>query len=126
VASPSSIGAKKHAAYSAAKGGTQAIARQAAIEYAEHGVRVNSVAPGPIDSPMMGDVPESTRQAIASILPIGRFAQPVEVADAVRAAHGTVAEGGGPQGPVTPSQRHQSGCPRVREAAARRPGERPH
>jgi NAD(P)-dependent dehydrogenase (short-subunit alcohol dehydrogenase family) len=83
VASPSSIGAKKHAAYSAAKGGTQAIARQAAIEYAEHGVRVNSVAPGPIDSPMMGDVPESTRQAIASILPIGRFAQPVEVADAV-------------------------------------------
>ena len=71
--------------YSASKAGVVALARSLALEYARAGVRVNSVAPGYMDTPMAAPAlgrPELRRWIEASI-PIGRIAAPEEVADVV-------------------------------------------
>jgi NAD(P)-dependent dehydrogenase (short-subunit alcohol dehydrogenase family) len=75
------------AAYSATKGALIALARAMAIDHAREGVRVNSVAPGTIDSPMLHNFvarqadPQATRAAFDEIHPIGRVGTIQEVAD---------------------------------------------
>lgn len=64
--------------YSATKGAIHALVRSVAKTEICHGVRVNGVAPGPIDTPMVegrGYTPE--------MFPIGRFARPDEIASAI-------------------------------------------
>lgn len=73
------------AAYSAAKGGIIALARTAAIEYAEHGVRVNAICPGYIQTPLVGRrLAPADRAALFSKLaadaPLGRMGTPEDVA----------------------------------------------
>ncbi|MGH2937835.1 MAG: SDR family NAD(P)-dependent oxidoreductase [Solirubrobacterales bacterium] len=77
------------AAYSATKGGIEAMTRALALEGAAVGVRVNAIAPGPIDTPMVdreaattGDA-EGTRRRMAANNPLGRIAAPQEVASVV-------------------------------------------
>lgn len=73
-------------AYNAAKAGLVNLTRNLALELSEYGVRVNLVAPGPIDTPMAKDstsVPE-IRSAYEAQIPLGRFGTPEEVAEAVR------------------------------------------
>lgn len=69
--------------YSAAKaaiiGMTKALAREVSAE----GVRVNAVAPGPINTPLVMALSEDWRNAKASGLPLGRFGEPDEVAATV-------------------------------------------
>jgi NAD(P)-dependent dehydrogenase (short-subunit alcohol dehydrogenase family) len=71
--------------YQASKGGVVNLARALALEWAAHGVRVNAVAPTYVDTrfvaPLTSD-PETLRQ-IEERTPLGRLAQPEEVADAV-------------------------------------------
>ena len=75
------------AAYSATKGALIALARAMAIDYAREGIRVNSVSPGTIDSPMLHDFvnaqgdPEGTRKAFDEMHPLGRVGTIGEVAD---------------------------------------------
>lgn len=74
------------AAYNAAKHGVLGLTRTAALEYAEHGVRVNAVAPAGIRTTIMARTEEAHPEKIAGLLaatPMGRLAQPVEVARAV-------------------------------------------
>lgn len=74
------------AAYSATKGALIALARAMAIDHALEGIRVNSVAPGTIDSPMLHEFvaaqadPAATRAAFDAIHPIGRVGTIQEVA----------------------------------------------
>jgi NAD(P)-dependent dehydrogenase (short-subunit alcohol dehydrogenase family) len=74
------------AAYSATKGALIALARAMAIDHARDGIRVNSVSPGTIDSPMMHDFcaaqsdPEATRRAFNELYPRGRVGTIDEVA----------------------------------------------
>jgi 2-hydroxycyclohexanecarboxyl-CoA dehydrogenase len=71
--------------YSAGKAGVVALARSLALEYAPAGVRVNSVAPGYMDTAMTAPVlgrPEMRSRLEASI-PLGRIAAPEDVAEAV-------------------------------------------
>lgn len=68
------------AAYSAAKGGVAALTRQAAIEYAEHNVLVNAVAPGTIDTPILAGVMPEHLEAFAAAHAVNRLGQPGEVA----------------------------------------------
>jgi NAD(P)-dependent dehydrogenase (short-subunit alcohol dehydrogenase family) len=75
------------AAYSATKGALIALARAMAIDHARECIRVNSVSPGTIDSPMLhefvnaqGD-PEGTREAFDEMHPVGRVGTIEEVAN---------------------------------------------
>lgn len=66
--------------YAASKAGVHALAQAAAKELAPHGVRVNVVAPGPVDTPMAGRTPTSVREALAATGAVG-FASAEELAD---------------------------------------------
>lgn len=77
------------AAYSSTKGALIALSRALAIDYARNGIRVNAVAPGTIDSPMLhGFVaaqanPEKTRRVFDEVQPRGRIGTIEEVANVV-------------------------------------------
>jgi NAD(P)-dependent dehydrogenase (short-subunit alcohol dehydrogenase family) len=80
------IGIAGQAAYAAAKHGLIGLTKSAALEYIDQGVRINAVAPGVIDTAMMGRVTGGTdegREAMVSQEPIGRMGRPDEIASAV-------------------------------------------
>lgn len=74
------------AIYSATKGALIALARAMSTDYARHGIRVNAVSPGTIDSPMLHDFlaaqsnPEPLRRQFDEMHPIGRVGTIDEVA----------------------------------------------
>jgi 2-hydroxycyclohexanecarboxyl-CoA dehydrogenase len=76
------IGEENHVAYVAAKAAVLGLTRAMAHELAPHGIRVNSVAPGPTDTPMLTDRYRAS-QEYRSRLPMGRFGTPQELARAI-------------------------------------------
>src|SRR3990170_1070583 len=70
--------------YSAAKGGVIAFIKAIAKELAQFGILVNAVAPGVIDTEMIGDVPEAIRKKFLEMIPLKRFGKPEEVAGIVK------------------------------------------
>jgi 3-oxoacyl-[acyl-carrier protein] reductase len=83
----SSIAAEKagrgHANYVAAKGGINAMTRSLAVELAPKNIRVNAVAPGMIVTEMSQRVRDLAADEIRRQIPLGRFGEPQEVAQAV-------------------------------------------
>ena len=77
------IAAVGQANYSAAKGGLIAFTRTAAMELAHSGVTVNSVSPGYTETDMFARIPAEIQAQIKARIPLGRFAQPEEIAKAV-------------------------------------------
>jgi NAD(P)-dependent dehydrogenase (short-subunit alcohol dehydrogenase family) len=77
------VGAKGQANYSASKGGIIAFTRTAAVELCKSGITVNSVSPGYTETDMFAKVPNDIQIQIKAKLPLGRFAQPEEIARAV-------------------------------------------
>lgn len=80
------------AAYTATKGGLLSLVRAMAVDHAQHGVRVNAVCPGSVDTPMLRWAADefgagrSGDEVIAEwgrSHPLGRVARPSEVADAI-------------------------------------------
>lgn len=71
------------AAYSAAKGGVNALTRSLAKELARKGITVNAVAPGPVESDMTEQLSERSRDRLLSRIPLGRQGRPEEVASLV-------------------------------------------
>jgi 3-oxoacyl-[acyl-carrier protein] reductase len=75
------------AAYSAAKAGIHGFIRDAAMELAEHGIRINAVAPGPIETERTAAGFEELRgtsdYSPHKLVPMRRIGQPREIADAV-------------------------------------------
>jgi NAD(P)-dependent dehydrogenase (short-subunit alcohol dehydrogenase family) len=72
------------AAYSSSKGGLISLVQQAAIDYARAGVRVNGVAPGIVNTPMLGPMPPEFLAAVENQTPMGRLGRPEDIADAIR------------------------------------------
>ncbi len=62
------------------KGGIDAISRSLAIEYADAGIRVNVVAPGSVDTPLLKGIPQDF---LKSLHPMGTISSVEEIADAV-------------------------------------------
>jgi acetoacetyl-CoA reductase/3-oxoacyl-[acyl-carrier protein] reductase len=77
------VGAVGQANYSASKGGIIAFTRTAAVELAKSGITVNSVSPGFTETDMFAKVPAALQTQIKARIPLGRFAQPEEIARAV-------------------------------------------
>ena len=75
------------APYSTAKAGVHGFTRDVALELAEHGVTVNAVAPGPVDTerigPALHHMDEVYEYSPSRMTPLRRLAQPIEIAHAV-------------------------------------------
>ncbi len=69
--------------YAAAKAGVIGMTRVLAKELARRGITVNAIAPGVVETSMMGDIKEEMRAEYIKQIPLGRFAQPEDVANAV-------------------------------------------
>lgn len=72
--------------YTASKGGVLAMSRELGVQFARHGIRVNALCPGPVNTPLLQELfakdPERAARRLVHI-PIGRFAEPEELAAAV-------------------------------------------
>ncbi len=77
------IGGVELCHYSAAKAGIIGLTKALAREVSAQGVRVNAVAPGPINTELVLGLSEDWRRAKAAELPLGRFGEPWEVAETV-------------------------------------------
>ena len=83
------IGFKGWAGYAATKGAINALVRQAAVDLAPAGIRINAVAPGTIMTPLNEKVfrdapdPEALRESWNRAHPLGRFGEAPEVAETV-------------------------------------------
>ncbi len=72
--------------YSASKGGVLSMSRELGVQFARHGVRVNALCPGPVNTPLLQDLFAADEERAARRLvhvPMGRFAEPEEIANAV-------------------------------------------
>jgi 3-oxoacyl-[acyl-carrier protein] reductase/2-hydroxycyclohexanecarboxyl-CoA dehydrogenase len=66
--------------YTAAKGGILAFTRGVALEYATHGIRVNCIAPGFVETPILDKLPDEVRAMAVPMTPMGRIGRPEEIA----------------------------------------------
>ena len=71
------------AAYAASKHGVEGLTKAAALDYAKQGIRINAVAPGYVDTPMIAGRKPSVHDKIVAMHPIGRIAHPDELAKVV-------------------------------------------
>jgi 3-oxoacyl-[acyl-carrier protein] reductase len=77
------IGIFGQANYSSAKAGVIALTKVLAKELATRRITVNAVAPGVVLTEMGQSIPEEHRQQMLAQIPLGRFAEPQEIADAI-------------------------------------------
>lgn len=70
--------------YSAAKAGMHGFTMALAQEVARKGVTVNTISPGYVATAMTDAVPDAVKQDIVATIPVGRMAEPSEIAHAVR------------------------------------------
>ncbi|MDH3189404.1 MAG: SDR family oxidoreductase, partial [Acidimicrobiia bacterium] len=76
------VGAKGSPAYGASKAGLIGLGRSMALDHAADGIRVNTVCPGPLDTPMFqaSSGPENLEYLTEDRIPVGRIGRPEEVA----------------------------------------------
>mgnify|MGYP003323905070 CR=1 FL=1 len=80
------VGLDGWSAYAACKGAILSMTRQMAVEFGKHSIRVNSISPGTIETPMnqqvIGEVGQHLAATWVKMHPIGRIGKPEEVAEA--------------------------------------------
>lgn len=80
------VGSSGEAVYSAAKGGIIAFSKTLARELARHQINVNTVCPGPADTPLFAEISSYNprlSEALEKAIPFRRLAQPADIANAV-------------------------------------------
>ncbi|SLK10540.1 SDR family NAD(P)-dependent oxidoreductase [Arthrobacter sp. P2b] len=78
------VGQANSTAYSAAKAAVVNFTRSAALTYAQQNIRFNCVSPGYVSTPLLAELPATTRAQMLGKMPIGRLLQPDEIAEVVR------------------------------------------
>jgi NAD(P)-dependent dehydrogenase (short-subunit alcohol dehydrogenase family) len=80
-----SVADAAHSMYSTSKAAVNHLARCAAVELGREGIRVNAIAPGPVETPMMSGVLaiEGYKQQIADTTPLGRIGEPDDIAQGI-------------------------------------------
>ena len=72
--------------YTASKGGVLALTRELGVQFARQGIRVNALCPGPVNTPLLQELfakdPERAQRRLVHV-PMGRFAEPEELAASV-------------------------------------------
>jgi NAD(P)-dependent dehydrogenase (short-subunit alcohol dehydrogenase family) len=76
-----SVAAPNAAGYVAAKHGVVGLTKAAALEYARHGIRVNAIGPGYIDTPLLNALDKEVYDGLGGLHPIGRLGRADEVAE---------------------------------------------
>lgn len=74
------IGSPGSITYHATKGAVRLMTKAAALEYVTQGIRVNSIHPGQIDTPILGGLTPAQNQQIRAATPMGRLGRPEEIA----------------------------------------------
>lgn len=84
------VGSPGYAAYHASKGGVSSLTRAAAVGLMDHGIRVNAICPGTVDTPGLrsgaastADDPEAAMDSYLALQPMQRFGRSEEIANAV-------------------------------------------
>ncbi|MGD7052074.1 elongation factor P 5-aminopentanone reductase [Sutcliffiella horikoshii] len=77
------IGASCEVLYSMTKGAQLSFVKALAKEVALNGIRVNAITPGAVSTKMLNNLSEEEKQEISEDIPMGRLAQPYEIADSV-------------------------------------------
>ena len=77
------VGTTMSFAYSASKGAINQMTRSLALTYARDNIRVNAIAPGYVDTPILASVPKDMKDAMANQLPIGRLGKDTEIANLI-------------------------------------------
>lgn len=82
IASVAGLSGMQHrVAYAASKAAVVNLAAAMAVDLAPHGIRVNAICPGPVETPMVRGLHDAaTRAAWHGRIPLGRYGQPEEVA----------------------------------------------
>ncbi len=77
------VGFPGQANYAAAKAGVIGMTRSISKELARRKITVNAIAPGIVQTSMMADIKEEKREEYIKMIPMGRFAEPADIANAV-------------------------------------------
>ncbi|MGW6958742.1 SDR family NAD(P)-dependent oxidoreductase [Streptomyces chartreusis] len=77
------VGVPGFSGYAATKAAEIAMTKSSALEAATHGIRINAVCPGLVETPMIADLPLDYRKQLDAAHPLGRIARAEEIADAV-------------------------------------------
>jgi 2,5-dichloro-2,5-cyclohexadiene-1,4-diol dehydrogenase 2 len=75
------IGSAGSVSYHATKGAVRLMSKAAALEHVQDNIRVNSIHPGQIDTPILANLTPELDAAIKARIPMGRLGQPEEVAE---------------------------------------------
>lgn len=78
------VAAPANGAYAAAKHGVVGMTKNAAVEYAAQGIRINALGPAVIDTPLLSHLSEEDRAGLVAKHPVGRLGRPQEVANVTR------------------------------------------
>ena len=77
------VGLSGQIAYSSSKAGLYGLVRTLAIESRQHGITANCVLPGMVATPVVLKMPEAVRERVVASMPMGRMAEPEEVASLI-------------------------------------------
>jgi 3-oxoacyl-[acyl-carrier protein] reductase len=80
VSSTGAISGEGPSHYCASKAGVMGLTRSIARELAASGIRVNTIVPGPTNTPMMAGIPDEWMQSMIKAIPLGRMCEPEEIA----------------------------------------------
>ncbi|MDT8271937.1 MAG: SDR family NAD(P)-dependent oxidoreductase [Desulfomonilia bacterium] len=77
------VGGKGNAHYAAAKAGVEAFSKSLAREVSPHGIRVNVISPGMVDTPMLDLMDAQQKETLSARIPLKRIGQPADLVEPV-------------------------------------------